>query len=773
MKGKKTKKNQTTNKGEGAIPRILSMGSVDLIMNFEFTEDELIDLELEFDKLNSLTDLKFLEEKKDLWNKFELTSNNPTLITLLYLNKVNKKKSYIDYVPLGLPTFSDEEKYFEEVVKFVTEQNYLNINESQLEEGARYSIIINLKYEENVKQIVLGSPKDSEPKGEEQKEEEKKEEAPKEEEKKEGEEEKKEEAPKEEEKKDEAPKEEAPKEEAPKEEEKKDEAPKEEEKKEDAPKEEEKKEEEKKEDKKEPPKDKTPGIKSEKEKKKEAAKKKAEEKKNNETTEKKEGEEAHPQENNADATKEQPAEGEEGKKEKSDKLPEFTNQDTILAKMDPKCSSYDIIYINFSDILSLSGNFQLLDLIELLVHFKTHSAQSPLIVVNYPEMSDKDEETTCYINSMFYLTDLYYFDFKEATKTFDGHYKTFTIDDPKRDIDKKKTFDYFIKGIATATKPTVEGHKLGLFIDDFNKFSAVEAKGKNADTHSYDSRPYPKVNHNNLELVEAYKNIIKENKEFLMSIFLGGFLGGMAGTCANDRGSAFSGECIYVSFLTGLEIVKRLVEILKNNLPMPTSNDFYQVKISKAKIEEELKKVALSNKEGGFILDCTNAQKSAMKDYVALYDYHLRGFFSSQIIRKDLKDKGFINTNGFIMYDPVYRSVMGASCKNVKPPKDQEELNKKMLCSIKGLNVASNIKQKEVDSKTMVLRSNSPTNMKIPVMKESEYVTMKISKNNTKTKTQMKENKTSSPEEEKKEEEKKEEENKEEEKKEEAEPVAA
>ena len=75
------------------------------------TEDELIDLELEFDKLNSLTDLKFLEEKKDLWNKFELTSNNPTLITLLYLNKVNKKKSYIDYVPLGLPSFSDEEKY--------------------------------------------------------------------------------------------------------------------------------------------------------------------------------------------------------------------------------------------------------------------------------------------------------------------------------------------------------------------------------------------------------------------------------------------------------------------------------------------------------------------------------------------------------------------------------------------------------------------------------------------------------------------------------------
>ena len=442
--------------------------------------------------------------------------------------------------------------------------------------------------------------------------------------------------------------------------------------------------------------------------------------------------------------------------------------------MDPKCSSYDIIYINFSDMLSLSGNFHILDLIELLVHFKTHSAQSPLIVVNYPEMSDKDEETTCYINSMFYLTDLYYFDFKEATKTFDGHYKTFTIDNPKREIDKKKTFDYFIKGIATATKPNVEGHKLGLFIDEFNKFAVVEAKGKNANTHLYDSRPYPKVNHNNLSLVEAYKNIIKENKEFLMSIFLGGFLGGMAGTCANDKGAAYGGECVYVSFLTGLEIVKRLVEVLKNNLPMPTSNDFYQVKISKAKIEEELKKVALGNKEGGFILDCTNSQKSAMKDYVALYDYHLRGFFSSQIIRKDLHDKGFINTNGFIMYDPVYRSVMGASCRNVKPPKDQEELNQKMLYQIKGLNVASNIKQKEVDSKTMVLRSNSPTDMKIPIMKESEYVTMKApskSKKKSKVEEYKEEEEVDQKEEKKSEEGKKEEENKPEEEKKE-EPVA-
>ena len=69
--------------------------------------------------------------------------------------------------------------------------------------------------------------------------------------------------------------------------------------------------------------------------------------------------------------------------------------------------------------------------------------------------------------------------------------------------------------------------------------------------------------------------------------------------------------------------------------------------------------MASGGKEDGFVLDCTNKQKSTMKDYVSLYDYHLRGFFSSQLIRKYLKNKGFIDSKGFIMYDPVHRDVMG------------------------------------------------------------------------------------------------------------------
>ena len=49
-------------------------------------------------------------------------------------------------------------------------------------------------------------------------------------------------------------------------------------------------------------------------------------------------------------------------------------------------------------------------------------------------------------------------------------------------------------------------------------------------------------------------------------------------------------------------------------------------------IEDELNKEKYGNKEDGFILDCINKEKSTMKDYVALYDNHLKTFFSSDVI---------------------------------------------------------------------------------------------------------------------------------------------
>ena len=142
-------------------------------------------------------------------------------------------------------------------------------------------------------------------------------------------------------------------------------------------------------------------------------------------------------------------------------------------------------------------------------------------------------------------------------------------------------------------------------------------------------------------------------------------------------------------------------------------DQLYKVKLNEKSLQQDLEKLASGDKEGGFVLDCLNKSKSSLKDYVSLYDYHLKGFFSSEIIRKNLKDKGFIDSNGFIMYDPVYRSVMGAQCKN-KKKYEGDELKSKIISSIKGIDVPARLKDKELDSKKAIEKQKVATDKKIP-----------------------------------------------------------
>ena len=107
-----------------------------------------------------------------------------------------------------------------------------------------------------------------------------------------------------------------------------------------------------------------------------------------------------------------------------------------------------------------------------------------------------------------------------------------------------------------------------------------------------------------------------------------------------------------------------------------------------------------------------------LKDYVSLYDYHLKSFFSSEMIRKNLQNKGFINSKGFIMYDPEHREIMREKNKKKKKKITDEEMKAKVMNSINGINVPSNIKDKEIDAKRLAEGQILPTESKLPMDKE-------------------------------------------------------
>ena len=173
MPKKKEKKQNRAKKAEESIPNLLSIGELDLIFKIEFKKEDLEKSEsksssegkteyYELEEINELKDLSFLQENEDLWDKFQLKGGNETINSLLIGNKNNKKKCQIEYICFGLPQFEGEEEFFEEIFEHVTTKNGLNINKTPLKEGARYSLKIEMKSEKEVKIIEIGKTEEEE-----------------------------------------------------------------------------------------------------------------------------------------------------------------------------------------------------------------------------------------------------------------------------------------------------------------------------------------------------------------------------------------------------------------------------------------------------------------------------------------------------------------------------------------------------------------------------------------------------------------------------------
>ena len=668
-KGKNTQKSKQAKAKPKDIPGCLSFGKLDLIYKFEFIEKDLEKSEEEIQQdengskyyniedFNSIKDLKFLQDKKEIWERISLKPNNATLDQLLTANKISKKKMNVEYITYGIPKFEEEEeKFFLDIYNYVNEKNNLDINEKPLVEDGSYSLKFEFYFKDQTHSFCLGS-------GGENAEEENPEEEKKEEEKKE---------------------ESTPQE-------NKEESTPQENKEESTPQE------------------------------------------NNET----------PEENKEEEKKEEnqePEDYEPNEAMKAEKIPKFSRKDSVLCNMDPKNKKYTLFYLNFDGLKDIPGNFENNDLIELLYFLKKKGAK---IFINYckpeepkeekkeeskdnkenagkekekqkpkdkgkkEENDEKEEKEMKCLNNLYYLTDIYFFDFKQAIEEFNKHYHCFTTDKSDKNINKQKLLDYFINGIASGTKKEVDGDKYGFFLEDFVKFYMVHANKKKAKKNEFDCQLFPKVNHNNIKLIDEYKNIIKKNSNNYVSIFITFFISGITSSGATD-------EAIIGGFLNALEIIKRKVECEKNNINLNEKN-LMKYKIREKNLAERIKELNLINQEGDFVLDCTNKEKSELKEYIPLYDYHLVYYFRSYVNQKELKKKGFINDKGYIMYDPVHRKRMRLDLANVKL--NEEETQKKVESNIKNIDVGSRIKDKEIDSSKIDNDNNLTTVRKLPKSK--------------------------------------------------------
>ena len=687
-KGKPTQKDKQSKQKQKETPGCLSFGKLDLIYKIEFAEKDLEKPEkdengekyLNIEDINSIKDLEFIKDKKTIWDKITLRANNSTLEQLLIANKMSKKKMNVEYIGYGRPKFEGDEEFFSQIFNYVNEKNHFELNDKSFVEDGPYSLKFELVFKDKTHDFSIGS-------GGEDKEEKKDEENPKE-------------------------------------------------------------------NNEEKPPENNEGNSEEKPK--ENTEEKKEENKDNKKEEKKKEEEPKPDEYEPnDAMKEE-------------KIPKFSRKDTVLCNLNPKNKKYALFYLNFDEVKDIPGNFEQRDLIELIYFLKKKGAK---IFVNYykpPEepkeeeeeeknqnkdneiegetydmsgkvnekemqrkkerkedeedAESKEEKEMKFLNNLYYLTDLYFFDFKQAIEEFNRHYKVFTSDKPNKSINKQKLHDYFISGIASGTKKEVDGDKYGFFLEDCVKYYVIHANKKKAKKNEFDCQLFPKINHNNINLIEEYKNIIKKNVNNYVSIFVTFIISGVAST------GSVSNEVIMGAFLNALELVKRKVECEKNNINL-TEKELMKFKLSEKNLADRIQELNLGNQEDDFVLDCTNKEKSELKEYVPLYDYHLVYYFRSDVNQKELKKKGFINDKGFIMYDPVHRKRMRNDLISKKL--NEEETQKKVESNIMNIDIGSRIKDKEIDSSKINKDNNLATIKKLP---KSKYGIVKKKEKKTKKK---------------------------------------
>ena len=330
---------------------------------------------------------------------------------------------------------------------------------------------------------------------------------------------------------------------------------------------------------------------------------------------------------------------------------------------------YDFLFIDLDEFITFhSSGFNLFELCDFLKKISSNN-KKPRIVLNYPNilinLNVVNLELLETIIGIMSYTDIFLFEKKECLAFFNMLNQM----NYEKDLPEKQLIDYFFNEVPHH-KHSIG--KLGLFLDDLQKFFVGEQKKEKITNNlKYEMNLYPKINHFNQKIVDEYKKIMTMNNNYFKSIFFGGFFS-----------SYIIYEDLYTSYITGAESTKRILEIFKNKIDFPVDPEFYLIKLQKSKIVKDQQVEQLRKKEGKFVLDCINKTNSTIRYYNPLFDDNLNGFFSSTIIRKQLKEKGFINTNGFVLYDSSYKTLLGGPPKS-KKRLDTTERERHLLLAVK------------------------------------------------------------------------------------------
>ena len=223
---------------------------------------------------------------------------------------------------------------------------------------------------------------------------------------------------------------------------------------------------------------------------------------------------------------------EEEEKEEEDNLIESNKKtivkrnESILFNIEPSIKQYNLVFLNYSDIEKIPGDFQMNDLIELLNFFQKNGS---IIFVNFFSLLEKDNEEDNETESnnekylqkinekrmLYNLTNIYFFETLQAQKMFQKHFEYFNEDEKEDNaiIEGDKIFSYFIKNILITSDEVKMNNKnkTSIFLDNLDTLTVISLIKNKSYKNQYNCKIFPELK-NNKDLNNNNENLNNFNE---------------------------------------------------------------------------------------------------------------------------------------------------------------------------------------------------------------------------------------------------------------------
>ena len=241
---------------------------------------------------------------------------------------------------------------------------------------------------------------------------------------------------------------------------------------------------------------------------------------------------------------------------KNNNKPKLKRSESIFCNMIPYFDKYNVIFINYSDIKNIPGDFVIEDLFDL---FEFYYKKGSYIFINFYEVGNNDDSNNNGGDDIFLkiielikkynLSQLLFFlDVEQSQKKFQDNYT------------EKELFNCFINNtisssISSSMKKEIKEKIIGLFLNKFENYSIISTSALN----KYDCKIFP-PNGKKEELIDIKKRI-KYNIVDYYSILIYSIIY----SCTNFTKNSDRMNILYDSFKAALELIE-LNKIKRNDI---------------------------------------------------------------------------------------------------------------------------------------------------------------------------------------------------------------